>query len=186
MSQRRASSGRGSARERMVARLHARGIRDPRVLAALRSVPRHLLVPEALRHRAYEESALPIGEGQTISAPGVVAAMSQALALRGGEKVLEIAIGREVRAHRLQQGITVAELSAKTGISAGMLSKIENGQVAPSLATLSALAEAMNVPISAFFTPFEQSRDVTYVPKGQGLEIDRRGTRAGHGAARGH
>jgi len=77
----------------MVARLRAQGIRDPRVLAALRSVPRHILVPEALRHRAYEESALPIGEGQTISAPGVVAAMSQALALRGGEKVLEIGTG---------------------------------------------------------------------------------------------
>jgi protein-L-isoaspartate(D-aspartate) O-methyltransferase len=77
----------------MVARLRARGIRDPRVLAALRNVPRHILVPEALRHRAYEESALPIGEGQTISAPGVVAAMSQALELRGDEKVLEIGTG---------------------------------------------------------------------------------------------
>jgi protein-L-isoaspartate(D-aspartate) O-methyltransferase len=77
----------------MVARLRAQGIRDPRVLAALRSVPRHILVPEALRHRAYEESALPIGEGQTISAPGVVAAMSEALALRGHEKVLEIGTG---------------------------------------------------------------------------------------------
>jgi protein-L-isoaspartate(D-aspartate) O-methyltransferase len=77
----------------MVARLRDRGIRDPRVLAALRSVPRHRLVPEALRHRAYDESALPIGERQTISAPEVVAAMSQALALRGDEKVLEIGTG---------------------------------------------------------------------------------------------
>jgi protein-L-isoaspartate(D-aspartate) O-methyltransferase len=77
----------------MVARLRDRGIRDPRVLAALRSVPRHILVPEALRHRAYDESALPIGERQTISAPEVVAAMSQALALRGDEKVLEIGTG---------------------------------------------------------------------------------------------
>lgn len=95
MSQRRASSGGGSqgSRERMVARLRGKGIRDPRVLAALRSVPRHILVPEALRHRAYDESALPIGERQTISAPEVVAAMSQALALRGDEKVLEIGTG---------------------------------------------------------------------------------------------
>jgi protein-L-isoaspartate(D-aspartate) O-methyltransferase len=95
VSQRRASSGGDSRglRERMVARLRDRGIRDPRVLAALRSVPRHRLVPEALRHRAYDESALPIGERQTISAPEVVAAMSQALALRGDEKVLEIGTG---------------------------------------------------------------------------------------------
>ena len=71
-------------------------------------------------------------------------------------------------------------MAQQAGLSQGMLSKIENGQVAPSLATLSALAEAMNVPISAFFMPFEQSRDVTYVPKGEGLEIDRRGTRTGH------
>jgi protein-L-isoaspartate(D-aspartate) O-methyltransferase len=77
----------------MVARLESAGIRDPRVLAALRGVPRHRLVPEALRHRAYEESALPIGERQTISAPRVVAAMSEALALRGGETVLEIGTG---------------------------------------------------------------------------------------------
>jgi protein-L-isoaspartate(D-aspartate) O-methyltransferase len=77
----------------MVERLEGAGVRDPRVLAALRSVPRHRLVPEALRHRAYEESALPIGERQTISTPEVVAAMSEALALRGDETVLEIGTG---------------------------------------------------------------------------------------------
>jgi len=77
----------------MVERLQNRGIRDSRVLAALRSVPRHCLVPEALQHQAYDESALPIGEGQTISAPLVVAMMSQAVALLGGEKVLEIGTG---------------------------------------------------------------------------------------------
>jgi protein-L-isoaspartate(D-aspartate) O-methyltransferase len=77
----------------MVARLESAGIRDPRVLAALRRVPRHRLVPEALRHRAYEEGALPIGERQTISTPEVVAAMTEALALRGDETVLEIGTG---------------------------------------------------------------------------------------------
>jgi protein-L-isoaspartate(D-aspartate) O-methyltransferase len=82
----------------MVARLESGGIRDPRVLAALWSVPRHRLVPEALRHRAYDEGALPIGEGQTISAPQVVAAMSEALALRGGETVLEIGTGSAYQA----------------------------------------------------------------------------------------
>jgi protein-L-isoaspartate(D-aspartate) O-methyltransferase len=82
----------------MVERLRKTGIRDPRVLAALRSVPRHRLVPEALQHRAYDESALPIGEVQTISAPRVVAAMSQALALRGDETVLEIGTGSAYQA----------------------------------------------------------------------------------------
>jgi protein-L-isoaspartate(D-aspartate) O-methyltransferase len=82
----------------MVERLQQRGIRDQRVLAALRGVPRHRLVPEALQHRAYDESALPIGEGQTISAPLVVAAMSQALALRGEERVLEIGTGSSYQA----------------------------------------------------------------------------------------
>ena len=57
------------SRRRMVERLRKAGIRDPRVLDAMRSVARHRLVPEALRHRAYDESALPIGERQTISAP---------------------------------------------------------------------------------------------------------------------
>ncbi len=96
------------------------------------------------------------------------------------ERRLEHYIGSEIRRLRKRHGLTVAEMAQQAGLSQGMLSKIENGQVAPSLSTLSALAEAMNVPISAFFTPFEQSRDVTYVPKGQGLDIDRRGTRAGH------
>lgn len=77
----------------MVERLRSGGIRDPRVLEALRSVPRHRLVSEALQHRAYHESALPIGERQTISAPQVVAAMSEALRLRGDETVLEIGTG---------------------------------------------------------------------------------------------
>jgi protein-L-isoaspartate(D-aspartate) O-methyltransferase len=85
-------------RRRMVERLAASGIRDRRVLAAFASVPRHLLVPEALETQAYRDAALPIGEGQTISAPGTVAAMSQALELRGDETVLEIGTGSAYQA----------------------------------------------------------------------------------------
>ena len=80
-------------RRRMVERLARAGVRDARVLAALEEVPRHMLVPEALRGEAYRDVALPIGEGQTISAPGVVAAMSQALELVGHEQVLEVGTG---------------------------------------------------------------------------------------------
>ncbi len=71
----------------------ARGVRDPRVLEALRSVPRELFVPESLRASAYEDSPLPLSGGQTISQPYIVATMSELLRLRGGEKVLEIGTG---------------------------------------------------------------------------------------------
>lgn len=77
----------------MVERLAAGGVRDARVLAAFGAVPRHLLVPEALRGQAYKDAAIPIGDGQTISAPNVVAAMTEALELGGGESVLEIGTG---------------------------------------------------------------------------------------------
>jgi len=82
------------ARERMVAEeVVAKGITDPRVLEAMRAVPRHRFVLEPLEHEAYGSSALPIGFGQTISAPHIVALMSEALRLTGTEKVLEIGTG---------------------------------------------------------------------------------------------
>ena len=87
------------ARRRMVARLAGGGLADRRVLAALRAVPRDLLVAEALQARAYrEDEALPIGEGQTISAPRTVAAMTAALELEGHETVLEIGTGSAYQA----------------------------------------------------------------------------------------
>jgi len=81
-------------RDRLVQRLKDQGIRSPDVLAQIRNVPRHLFVDEALSSRAYEDTALPIGLGQTISQPYVVARMTEAL-LDGfeGEKVLEIGTG---------------------------------------------------------------------------------------------
>jgi len=81
-------------RERMVEeQLVRRGITDARVLEAMRKVPRHLFVEEALRDRAYGDHPLPIGEGQTISQPYIVAIMTQLLHLTGSEKVLEIGTG---------------------------------------------------------------------------------------------
>jgi len=73
--------------------IRARGVRDPLVLAAMAKVPRHLFVPESLRVHAYADEPLPIGDGQTISQPYIVAYMTEALGLRGGEKVLEIGTG---------------------------------------------------------------------------------------------
>lgn len=83
------------ARDRLVERLRSEGgIRDERVLSALRTVPRHLFIDEALASRAYEDTALPIGNGQTISQPWVVAKMTEALIEHGVPKrVLEIGTG---------------------------------------------------------------------------------------------
>lgn len=81
-------------RELMVdTQLIPRGIKDERVLNAMRNVPRHLFVPEYIRHSAYDDMALPIGEDQTISQPYMVAVMTELLELKGDEKVLEIGTG---------------------------------------------------------------------------------------------
>jgi transcriptional regulator with XRE-family HTH domain len=93
---------------------------------------------------------------------------------------LEQAIGSQVKRYRKQMELTVTELAARAGLSPGMLSKIENGNTSPSLATLRALSKALNVPVTALFRQFEESRDATLVKAGQGLLIERRGTRAGH------
>jgi protein-L-isoaspartate(D-aspartate) O-methyltransferase len=83
-----------AARERMVAeQVAARGVTHARVLEAMRRVPRHRFVEEALRERAYGDYPLPIGEGQTISQPFMVGRMTELLRLTGREKVLEIGTG---------------------------------------------------------------------------------------------
>lgn len=93
---------------------------------------------------------------------------------------LEASIGRQVRLFRKKLDMTVAELAKQAGLSAGMLSKVENGRTSPSLATLHALSAALNVPMTTFFLRFEEQRTATHVHAGQGLKIERRGTRSGH------
>jgi len=85
--------GFGGYRSRLVEGLRAKGIRDLAVLRAFAETPRHLFVPQAVRHRAYEDAALPIGNGQTISQPFTQARYLEALALTGKERVLEIGTG---------------------------------------------------------------------------------------------
>jgi protein-L-isoaspartate(D-aspartate) O-methyltransferase len=95
-------------REWMVAEtIASRGVRDPRTLAAMRKVERHLFVPPEMLAQAYEDHPLPIGHGQTISQPYIVAFMTEALGLRGGETVLEIGTGCGY------QAAILAELAAK-------------------------------------------------------------------------
>ncbi|WP_439360455.1 helix-turn-helix domain-containing protein [Bradyrhizobium sp. DASA03007] len=93
---------------------------------------------------------------------------------------LESEIGAEVRRLRKELDLRVSELGAAAGISAGMMSKIENGSISPSLATLSALAKALNVPIGRLFRESAEQRDCSFVKSGTGVRIERRGTKAGH------
>ncbi len=93
---------------------------------------------------------------------------------------IEEEIGAQVRRFRRAMELTVAQLGMNAGISAGMLSKIENGTISPSLSTLSALAKALNVSMSSLFAESEERRDCSFVKSGQGVRIERRGTKAGH------
>ncbi|MEO1317306.1 MAG: XRE family transcriptional regulator [Pseudomonadota bacterium] len=98
----------------------------------------------------------------------------------GGSEVLEVAIGHQVRSLRTQAGLGLGALAEVAGLSAGMLSKIENGLISPSLATLQALSRALAVPITTFFQRFEEARRAVHVRAGEGLSVERMGTRAGH------
>jgi len=81
---------------------------------------------------------------------------------------------------RRSHDLSVADLAGAAGISTGMMSKIENGQISPSLSTIQALATALGVPIAALFAAAEEQRDCSFVHAGQGVVIERRGTKAGH------
>ena len=84
-----------------------------------------------------------------------------------------------VREFRLQLGWTVGQLAEQSGMSKGMLSKIENAQASPSLATLARLSEALQVPVTAFFRGLNEEQDVLYVKAGRGLKIEHKGSGAG-------
>jgi transcriptional regulator with XRE-family HTH domain len=93
---------------------------------------------------------------------------------------LERALGGQIRQRRRQQDLSVADLAGAAGISTGMLSKIENGQISPSLSTLQALAAALGAPLSSLFAASEDRQDCSYVRHDQTVVIERRGTKAGH------
>jgi protein-L-isoaspartate(D-aspartate) O-methyltransferase len=95
-------------REKMVeSQIKSRGVRDPRVLSAMLKVERHLFVPKEFQNSAYSDQPLPIGEGQTISQPYIVALMTELLELKGGERVLEVGTGSGY------QAAILAELAAE-------------------------------------------------------------------------
>jgi protein-L-isoaspartate(D-aspartate) O-methyltransferase len=104
------------ARLRLIETLRERGIRDLAVLRALEQTPRHQFIPTGLRHRAYEDSALPIGNGQTISQPSIHARYLELLGLTGRERVLEIGTGSGYQtvllAHLVEQVFTIERIPA--------------------------------------------------------------------------
>jgi transcriptional regulator with XRE-family HTH domain len=98
----------------------------------------------------------------------------------GSSGQLEWVIANHVRNRRQAIGLTVAQLAELTGISKGMLSKIENAQTSPSLATIERLAAALDMPVTSLFRGLAEERDAVFVKAGTGPEIVRQGTRAGH------
>jgi transcriptional regulator with XRE-family HTH domain len=96
------------------------------------------------------------------------------------ERDLERSLGNQIRALRRTHDLSVADLASAAGISNGMLSKIENGAISASLSTLQAISKVLQAPLSSLFASFEERQDCSYVPAGQGLKIDRRGTKLGH------
>lgn len=106
-----------SARQRMVAQdIRARGISNPKVLDAMEQVPRHVFVPKDMRSRSYADHPLPIGEGQTISQPYIVALMTESLGLTGQEKVLEIGTGSGYQAailSKITKSVITVEIKKK-------------------------------------------------------------------------
>jgi len=96
------------------------------------------------------------------------------------ENTLEASIGLQLKSIRTALGMTMADLSKAASVSIGMLSKVENGQISPSLSTLQALASALNIPITSLFQKFDVAREASFVKAGEGMVIERRGTRSGH------
>lgn len=96
------------------------------------------------------------------------------------ERSLEQEIGSRVRDYRKLAGLTVSDLATAANISNGMLSRIENGQISPSLNTLQLLSEALNVPLPMLVSSVESRRECSYVKHGMGVSIRRRGTKVGH------
>jgi protein-L-isoaspartate(D-aspartate) O-methyltransferase len=129
------SADRAAERARMVERqLRGRDVEDERVLEAMGRVPRELFVPEPIRARAYDDAALPIGGGQTISQPYMVARICEALGLRGGEKVLDVGTGSGYQAavlaelgadvHTIERIEELAELARASLAAAGYADRV--------------------------------------------------------------
>src|SRR6266542_4255146 len=127
-------------------------------------------VPGAEAAQAYQGQPMPLpaGEGQGLAGHDALG------------DALGAVIAERVREFRLQLGLTVGQLAELTSLSKGLLSKIENAQASPSLATLARLSEALQVPVTAFFRGLNEEQDVMFVKAGRGLDIEHKGSGVGH------
>jgi ribosome-binding protein aMBF1 (putative translation factor) len=116
----------------------------------------------------------------TRSKTNVVAIDSESEGADGPIGQLGQVIANHVRSRRLEIGLNVGQLAERTGISKGMLSKIENAQTSPSLSTLERLSLALDMPVTSLFRGLAEERDAVFVKAGSGPEIVRKGTRSGH------
>lgn len=122
-----------------------------------------------------------VGRGsQAVNDQGAAPIETGSTSPLGASRCLERALGVQIRALRRQHDLSVSDLAGAAGISTGMLSKIENGQISPSLSTLQAIATALGTPISTLFSTFEDRQDCSFVKAHQGVVIERRGTKSGH------
>lgn len=110
----------------------------------------------------------------------IVAIPSEPVPAEGTSGQLGQVIANHVRSRRLEIGLNVGQLAERTGISKGMLSKIENAQTSPSLSTLERLSAALDMPVTSLFRGLAEERDAVFVKAGTGPEIVRKGSRAGH------
>lgn len=122
----------------------------------------------------------PITTGKTIPEPDEPQLGTVSSAPDATDRPLERALGNQIRTVRRQQDLSISDLAGSAGISNGMLSKIENGAISPSLTTLQSISTVLQVPLSSLFASFEDRQDCSFVPAGQGVLIDRRGTKVGH------
>jgi transcriptional regulator with XRE-family HTH domain len=136
---------------------------------------RHAATPKATNRVSKAGSAK-----STRSKSNGAAGGTEAEPAEGTSGQLGRVIANHVRSRRLEIGLNVGQLADRTGISKGMLSKIENAQTSPSLATLERLSSALDMPVTSFFRGLAEERDAVFVKAGTGPEIVRKGTRAGH------
>ena len=122
----------------------------------------------------------PIRNGKPQTDPAESELVTGSSAPDPGERPLERALGNQIRTIRRQQDLSISDLAGAAGISNGMLSKIENGAISPSLTTLQAISSVLQVSLSSLFASFEERQDCSFVQAGQGVAIDRRGTKVGH------
>lgn len=120
------------------------------------------------------------GTKPTSTKSNVVALTTDVEGGDGSGSQLGQVIANHVRSRRLEIGLNVGQLAERTGISKGMLSKIENAQTSPSLSTLERLSLALDMPVTSLFRGLAEEREAVFVKAGSGPEIVRKGTRAGH------